>query len=82
MASRIQSYIDSMTPERILQLASRPQGFSVSRYRWRDEPIANRCAKLLKDGKLRRKCRDQDTVTYERAPSYQRPESGKETPDV
>lgn len=72
----VRKYIDDMTPERILSLARRPDGFSLSRYRWRDEPIAARCKKLVEEGKLRVSQRDRDSVVYKPQDS-----AGSETKD-
>lgn len=57
-------YHDELTPERIRALASRKQGFNVSRYRWRDEKIAARCRRMVERGELRVKSRDADSTTY------------------
>ena len=65
----VRDYITSMTPERILQLAARREGFSVSRYRYRDEPIARRCRKLIEEGKLIRAYRTRDEVVYKLPPA-------------
>lgn len=61
----VRQYIDSLTPERILELAARPKGFRLSRYRWRDEKIAKRCRNLIEAGRLRVKFHDSQDVVYE-----------------
>ncbi len=60
----IADYKASMTPERILQLAARPDGFNVHRYRHRDENIARRAIRLVKEGKLQKVGRDSEYVYY------------------
>ena len=44
---------ERMTPRRILGLACREQGFTVS-WRYRDDWLRDRCGKLRKKGLLRR----------------------------
>lgn len=65
----VRKYIDDLTPERILELASRPSGFRLSRHRWRDEKIAKRCRNLIEAGRLRVKFHDSADVVYERQDS-------------
>lgn len=62
--SRIQEYKASLTPERILMLAARPDGFSVHRYRHRDESTARKAMRLVKEGKLKKVGRDSEYVYY------------------
>ena len=64
----IREYIDSMTPERILRLACRPDGLAIHRYRYREEKIAARARELVRAGKLKRVGRDRDTVYYKATP--------------
>ena len=61
----IRQYIDSMTPERILKLAARPQGIRVHRYRYREEKIARRVKALVDAGKLRLVSKDREECTYQ-----------------
>lgn len=61
---RHRDYIASMTPERLLMLASRPEGLRVSRYRRREEKVADRVFRLVKDGKLRLVHRGRDECQY------------------
>ena len=63
--SPIQAYINNMTPERLIQLARRPQGLRVHRYRYREKKIAMRVAALVKDGKLRKRSQDREECVYE-----------------
>lgn len=65
MGNHVREYIDSMTPERILQLARRPQGISVHRYRYREEKVARRVEGLVKEGKLRKRSQDREETVYE-----------------
>jgi hypothetical protein len=44
---------DKLTPERILSLARRPDGFHVS-WRYRDDWLRKRCGKMVRDGVLKR----------------------------
>lgn len=46
--------VEDLEPERILQIAISKGSFFVS-YRWRDHKLLNRCNKLVKEGKLKRK---------------------------
>lgn len=68
MGASVRNYIDSMTPERLVQLAKRPQGLSVHRYRYREEKIAKRVAALVKEGKLRKRSQDREECVYEATP--------------
>ena len=56
---------EKLTPERILLLAKRPDGFSVS-WRYRDEWLHKRCLKMKKQGLLRFKHGRGETVYFAR----------------
>lgn len=60
----IAKYVASMTPERILQLAQRPDGFRVHRFRHRDANIAARCKRLMNEGKLKRAYRTREETVW------------------
>ncbi|HXA85778.1 MAG TPA: hypothetical protein VNZ47_11920 [Candidatus Dormibacteraeota bacterium] len=60
----IAEYKAALTPKRILELACRPDGFNVHRYRHRDENVARRAMRLVKEGKLQKTRRDSEYVYY------------------